>query len=40
MDRPAELSELGRARFALYLMHDRKEPTLKAYGSTVLSPVY
>ncbi|WP_164903666.1 hypothetical protein [Nonomuraea polychroma] len=29
----AELSELGLAQFALYLMHDRKE-------STVLSAVY
>jgi len=36
----AELSELGVARFAFYLMHDRKESTLKVYGFTVLSPVY
>ena len=36
----AELSELGVARFALYLTHDRKESTLKVYGFTVFSPVY
>jgi len=36
----AELGELGVAWFALYLVHDRKESTLKAYGSVVLSPVY
>lgn len=28
----AELSELGVARFARYLTHNRKESTLKAYG--------
>ncbi len=34
----AELSELGVARFARYLMHDRKESTLKAYGPRCPAP--
>lgn len=28
------------ARFVFYLMHDRKESTLKAYGAAVLGAVY
>ena len=39
VDRPAELSDLGVAQFALCLMDDQKESALKAYGSTVLGPV-
>lgn len=30
---------LGLAQFTFHLMHDQKEVTLKAYGSTVLGPV-
>ncbi|MFF5212228.1 hypothetical protein [Streptosporangium sp. NPDC000396] len=36
----AELAELGVAGFALYLVHDRKESTLRAYGSEVPGPFY
>jgi len=37
--RLAELAELGVDQFALYLMHDSPENTLKAYGRTVIPAV-
>jgi probable F420-dependent oxidoreductase len=37
--RLAELAELGVDQFALYLMHDAADATLKAYGDTVIPAV-
>ena len=39
VDRLAELAELGVDQFALYLMHDRPEETLEAYGDKVIPQV-
>ncbi|WP_410658050.1 TIGR03842 family LLM class F420-dependent oxidoreductase [Amycolatopsis sp. lyj-112] len=36
VDRLAELASLGVDQFALYLMHDQREETLKRYGSEVI----
>jgi probable F420-dependent oxidoreductase len=37
LERLAELVEIGVDQFALYLMHDEKEKTLNAYGSSIIS---
>jgi probable F420-dependent oxidoreductase len=36
VDRLRELAELGVSQFALYLMHDQQEKTMKAYGNDVI----
>ena len=36
LERLAELVEIGVDQFALYLMHDEKEKTLNAYGSSII----
>ncbi len=37
VDRLRELAEIGVDHFALYLMHDRPEETLEAYGRDIIS---
>ena len=39
VDRLAELASLGVDQFAVYLMHDQKEETLRAYGDEVIGRV-
>ncbi|HEY4457746.1 MAG TPA: TIGR03842 family LLM class F420-dependent oxidoreductase [Pseudonocardiaceae bacterium] len=36
LERLAELVEIGVDQFALYLMHDEKEKTLNAYGTSII----
>ncbi|MFQ5966095.1 MAG: TIGR03842 family LLM class F420-dependent oxidoreductase [Acidimicrobiia bacterium] len=36
LERMKELSELGVDQFAIYLMHDAKEDTLRAYGEKII----
>ncbi|MEJ3657710.1 TIGR03842 family LLM class F420-dependent oxidoreductase [Actinomycetes bacterium KLBMP 9759] len=36
LERLAQLEELGVDQFAIYAMHDAREPTMQAYGSTVI----
>ncbi len=39
LDRLAELASLGVDQFAIYLMHDDREATLKAYGEEIIGKV-
>jgi hypothetical protein len=36
VDRLTELAGIGADQFALYLMHDQAEATLKAYGNAII----
>jgi len=36
LDRLAELKELGVDQFSLYLMHDDRDKTLAAYGTSII----
>jgi hypothetical protein len=39
VERLQELKEIGVDNFALYLMHDEKDKTRDAYGSSIISAV-